>query len=519
MTLSPTASPTELSAVARSLSPADKKLVDFSPVRLSYVAALRGVKPRVTGTPFAYAQIIGSENAVGLACLAASNPEGCFYGLMADAAEAMKAQNLADARQVNNVTFLADTPSSLLAQPDRNVLPMLDYLGCDAGESPLSAAERDALFALAEKQLRPNGLFAYNYRAYANADDVLRFLVSEFAPEMNAQQAQEFLQEIKALGQLYFKDHPIALASLEDAIAKGEPGAFFAACGVGSKPTSGTFDVLAGLLPHGFTFVGDADYGANYMELASPSSSHDILEKCRDHLLYQPIKDFATQRLERCDIWCRLPVEQTQDAVALFGGFTFGIAAPRERLPVEVRSHNGLIDLGKPPFANLIDLLTILPAGIGDFLHHPNGQGIKPADAVTAMHILVALGVAHPMRAHFHGKKPSVLDEPKLISSFNHYLNETPITTARVMLASTVVGNAVTLSAREALVLQAVNRAGIANATQALLPELLRLTNHPALAAQIMDAADPTADLAQAMITNVFHDSLSRWYAYGLVAA
>ena len=77
----------------------------------------------------------------------------------------------------------------------------------------MPASERTALFALAEKLLLPGGLFGYGYRAYDQDDGSLRLLVQAFAPEMDAAQAREFLQELKKLGPLYFGGHPKAAAN------------------------------------------------------------------------------------------------------------------------------------------------------------------------------------------------------------------------------------------------------------------------------------------------------------------
>ncbi len=490
--------------------------IDLSPVRLSYVAALRGVKPRVPDTSFAYAQY-APGNIGNLICLAASNPEGCFYGILPDGACVEKAQKQTLERQVNNITFME---GSLTSGSSLNVsLPPLEYLVCEDIEASLSEAEREALYILAEKKLKPNGLLAFRYRAYANMDQALRFLVSEFAPEMNVDQAKEFLQELKALGPIYFADKPLILAALDRAIASGIPDEFFLSLDQSPAAESGTFDAMAGLLPHGFAFAGDADVGANYMELVTPATAHPILENCREHLLYEPIKDFAMQRLERNDIWCRLPADQSDNEAVLFGGFTYGITTPRDQVPLEITAHGKTIDLRQKPFVKLIELMTTLPMSIGDFLQHPSGQGVSSADAVTAIQILVATGVARPMRSGYPGLVEAELTRPKWAAGYNRYLDKNPITSNKVQLASSVVGNPVTVSARDALVMQAISRAGMEESVAALLPELYRVSQDPALAAQIMDIAEPTPEMAHNMIQDVVGKSIVRWYAYGLLAA
>ena len=87
----------------------------------------------------------------------------------------MEAADAALKRGVTNVAFLALKPKDILAQKV-TVLPELDYLCCDESQVLLSAADRQALFDLAEKHLKPNGLFQYTYQAYDQADGHLRFL-------------------------------------------------------------------------------------------------------------------------------------------------------------------------------------------------------------------------------------------------------------------------------------------------------------------------------------------------------
>ncbi len=134
----------------------------FSPVSLRYIAALRGNKPKRTGTAFAYADAACSAPA-NLICLAASNPEGRFYGFVADETVRRAAEEQATHRGVFNTVFLVGTPSQMLARlaGGSSLPPMLDYLCCDESLSALPAGERTALFDLAQKRLNPRRTFRY----------------------------------------------------------------------------------------------------------------------------------------------------------------------------------------------------------------------------------------------------------------------------------------------------------------------------------------------------------------------
>ncbi len=495
-------------------------MIDLSPVSLSYIAALRGVKPRAPETPFAYARF-ACKDIHGLVCLAASNPEGRFVGVVGNVGEVAKAESIARARHVKNVSFMAELAFLQLGQQPIGTtpLPQLDFIVIDESAEALNKEIRDSLFAIAKKYMKPSGLMAYSYQAYANHDEILRFLVGEFAPEMDSAQAKEFLGELKDLGSLYFSEHTIAQAALDKAIANGDPEAFFSTCDQGAKAQSGTFDAMAVLMPLGFSFAGSADIGANYMELTTPESAHETLAKCQNHLLYEVIKDFAASRLVRHDLWCFMPAEPTANPVELFGNFTFGLVALRDRLPESVTVHGKTIDLRHPVMAKMLEVMATLPMGIGDFLAHPLGNGVSAEEAIGALHTLVAVGVARPMRGHYLSKGKTALDQLKWATEFNKYLNDMPITETQVVLASQIVGGAVTVPARDALVMQAINRAGLADSVDALLIELMRVSNDPALASKIMDTADPTAESAHNMVQDVVNQSLLRWTAYGLLAA
>src|ERR1700761_529143 len=136
----------------------------FSPAPLSYVAALRGVLPRQPGENFAYAEIV-STNPGRLVCLAASNPEGRFYGLALREADKIEGEAQASARQVGNVTFLSGNLNDFLAKAQQGAspIPQLNYFCCDERQSALLIGERNALFSLAEKLLLPGGLFGFSY--------------------------------------------------------------------------------------------------------------------------------------------------------------------------------------------------------------------------------------------------------------------------------------------------------------------------------------------------------------------
>jgi hypothetical protein len=492
---------------------------DFSPVVLSYVGALRGLRPRPGNSTFTYAAVLGDDIDAFL-CLCASNPEGRFFGLVGNEATASRAQNIADARNLTNVGFSSSSLSRLVDQADNvaSTLPRLDFLVADATTTAFNHETRQTLFTLAEKKLNPNGLFAFRYSSANDAKDNLRFLIAECTPEMTPDQAVEFLTEIKALGALWLTSQPSLAATLNDAIAKATPDLFFQALG-SDKPTEPfAFQTMANLLPRGFAFAGDAQIAHNYLELSTPVSAHALLTSCRGSLYYETLKDFAMNRSIRNDLWVRLPADQTTEAGALFGGMTFGITLPREQVPGAATVFGKYIDLTTPLFASMIDLMTTLPMTIGDFLSHPSGQGHTPAEVVEAMHVLVALDVARPLRTGYQGNGAGI-GTPQWAIDYNSFHNITPIETPAVRFASRIVGGGVVLPAMDAIVLQAIGRVGLEKSAGAVFLEMQRIAQDPVLASTILKTSSPTPDMADNVTRSIVETSLPRWYAYGLLAA
>ncbi len=495
-----------------------KSLSTFSPISLRYIAALRGNKPKKTGVEFSYADV-SCSSPENLVCLAASNPEGRFYGFVADDTTRRAAEETAAQRGTFNVIFLTGSPSKILDQiaGGSSLPPMLDYLCCDESATPLAASERSALFDLAQKRLNPGGLFVLSYRPYDREDGALRFIVQELAPEMDSEQKQDFLSEIKTLGSTYLARHSDMAKALDNAISKSAPRDFFSLFD-GTAATSKTFDTIVASGKSGLLYAGDAALASNYVELAIPHEAQDLIVSCRNSPLYEPIKDFALDRSVRSDIWIKAPCDQSANPGELFGGFAYGILMPREQIPAAFAAKGKMIDLSGPLYGKLLDLMSLMPVGVGDVLAHASGVGENPDKIIEAFQILVACGFASPMRGTMTSSNSADVTQPRLVGNFNRFLDKTHLSDEDVLFSSQVAGCGVVLPAREAFVMQAINRVGLNESVPALMIELQRIAHTPA-ALSIIKNDEPTAEIAHEMIVNIVGKSLPQWYAYALLEA
>jgi len=491
----------------------------FSPVSLHYIAALRGNKPKKTGTEFSYAEI-NCTSPESLICLAASNPEGHFYGFLQDEATRQEADHLAKERETTNVIFLKGTPSEILDKVNKGTtqLPMLDVLCCDERQKALTPEQHTALFDLAQKQIVPGGLFVSSYRAYDQNDGALRFLVRELAPEMNEAQKRDFLAEIKILGLSYLSRNPKMREALQSAISNDAPQKFFALFDDGAPAASETFNNLVAASRRGMAYAGDATMALNFVEMAVPKQAQDLIVSCRNNPLYEPIKDFALDRLTRSDIWVKAPFEQSTDPKVLFGGFAYGLIVTQNKIPPFFAAMGKSIDLSSPLFIKVMELMSIMPIGVGDALVHSSCKNEAPEKILEVFQLLVACGFASPMRGFLSPIESANITNLRLAGGFNRFIEKTDLGNQDVTFSSQVAGYGLVFPVQDAFVMQAIGRAGFSNSVTALLTELQRIANTPTAIPNVKNVS-PTQEIAHKMILDIVEQSLPQWYAFAILEA
>lgn len=490
---------------------APQSSVDFSPVSLRYTVALRGIASPAAGTPFTYA-LSGAFDTEMLIALAGSNPEGTFFGILPDDA----ARNSAQAN-----TLLHNTKNLSWLKSFDDLKQKLDFFCVVAGDEKLPQTSREALFSKAQDIVKEGGLFTIRYRAYTDTHEMLRFLANEYAPEFDANKEDELLVRLQKLGTRYFSANPERKKAIDTAAQSGKAQDYILSLCDEGEAESGAFNTMAGLLPRGFAYGGDADIRMNYLEVSAPQAAHESILTAQSPLLYESIKDFAMGRLFRNDIWIKLPVDQILDKPALFGPFVFGCVLNTNDLPNSLNTDGGLsIDLTSPLFRSIIELTSMLPMGIGDFLAHDLGKGQDPDDVLSTIQILIASGIIQPMRTRCETSASINLALPQPANTIASFLKEANISAPELQLASTITGRAIHVPARDALVLQAIGRVGLGHSAGALYQELGRISRvNPALVEKISGTQQPTHEVAETIVNSVVTSSMLKWYAYGLLAA
>lgn len=483
--------------------------LNASPTRMRYLAALRGIVPADACAPFTYIQM-GLFDPEELLCLAMANTHGDFFGIIKDKKNLKETEKRAEALGITNF-HLADNEAKYPA--------LTDFVCYASSDKSLNDKEQEEILKLVTSRLAPSGVLCWSYAAYSSRKDLLQFVTQKFTDELVPEKQINFLKELRILGESYFKKDEASLRALDKAIQEKDATSFLRHATMAQESRSvsaGAFQKLSSL---GFAYVGDTDIQTNYSELVLSAQAQEILTSRQNHLFYEPAKDFALARLTRHDVWVRIPAHISDDMPTLYNSFTFGIVTAFNKIPEKIETKGGtVIDLQTPLFSALVGLMSKLPLSVGDFVSHPDGAEFDPHDVLAAIQVLVATGVAQPMRGRY---EMTLGSDAQIIPTdlVKNYLCDATISTPIVRIASPILGGAVLLSAREALVLQAICRTGAVNSAGALFEELTNISkSRPALAAQIMDSAEPSTELTDSIIETVITNDATRWYAYGLMA-
>jgi SAM-dependent methyltransferase len=489
----------------------------FDPVTLSYVMALRGIRPRLPQEGFAYGEL-GCGTGERIIMFAACNPEGTFFGFDTDIEKLNLAAAKAEQYGIANVTFSQASASALKEAVDAGIIgaQCFDYLIYNEPENP-STESVAGLCNASKILLKNNGVFAYRYRTYddAHADELLFKSLTRHLLAEQSDKGEAVAKDWRALCQLYFAEHANDAKAFDKAIADGTGIEWLRSISSGDTKTSKTVQVSQIFSGKDLTYLGSAVVPNNYMELSTPEISHAPLESRRLHPLFEPLKDLTINRVERIDLWGKEPLERSDNLVTLFGGFTFGITEPSESVNRTVNYQGKTINFSGPLYEGILSLASMMPVTIGDLVHHDGLKEIDSATLLNTVQLLVACGILYPMRGSFEGGVE--LSNPKLVGSYNQSLRKIKTEVQDYAFVSTVSGRPVFCPAMTTLVLQSLDKGGLDDMSGIMSDELMRLSDHPFLRPLNLTDASRAGAEAYRQIETIFLHSMVRWFSIGII--
>jgi hypothetical protein len=491
----------------------------LDPVSLSYVMALRGIRPRLPNEPFAYGEV-GCGAAERLILFAACNPEGTFFGFDPDLAVLSRAAEMAESLNLRNITFSQASAKDLKDALAKGVIgeKCFDYLVHNEIDNP-AREDMVAMKDIVKSLLRENGILALRYRLY-DQGDISRQLFEDLTRQFLAEQpnaGEALAKEWRQICTNYLANNLAQMDAFDKALSEGKGVAWLKQQAPASTKPSKTLAVAEAFSGRDFTFLGSGNIAGNYMELSTPEAAHGALSTRRMHPLYEALKDLAAHQSERIDLWAREPLQRSDNLVALFGGFTFGTTEPPERVARTVTFQGKSFSFVGPLYDGILSMATVIQVTMGDLVNHESLKGIDPLTILNTVQLLVACGLLQPMRASFVGGVD--MGHPKLLGSYNQSLRHAQLDLQDYAFASPVAGRPIIFSGMNALVLQALDKGGLEQVGLLLGDQLMRLSQHPYLKPLSLNQPERAATEAVRQIETVFHQSYVRWFSFGILAS
>jgi SAM-dependent methyltransferase len=287
---------------------------ELTPGWLATVLAALGYRAPDLTAPYIWCEL-GCGPGLTTLITAATNPCGQCYAVDFDAAAINHARALADAAAIDNAHFLR-LGFAELAEADEATLPPLDFIVLHGVLSWISPENRQAVFRVIDRWLKPGGIVCLAYMSQPGsapmmaAQRLLRCSVGEAAnaKDINAGLAAGFqlLRALRDGGAGQFTVVPELGAQLEQA-ARHPPG-YLAHEFLGAhwEPLH-VADLLSALSEMGCGFLGSATPLENIDAVSLPTQSLPTIAAIQDTALRETAKDIARNQSLRRDLYQRAP--------------------------------------------------------------------------------------------------------------------------------------------------------------------------------------------------------------------
>jgi len=327
---------------------------EMAPAWLDHVAAYAGVAaPRARhGAAFRYCEL-GCGLGWSLNLLAAANPEGRFVGIDAMQSQVTHARSVARAAGLENVRFLHCT----LEEATARRLARCDYVAAHGLYTWISDENAERLFALANRVLKPGGLFylGYNTEPGWSALRPAQRLLSELAGHLSAPAhgtaLHGALDVLEALHEAGARGLPVAgQAASMLARLQRSPGAYLAHEFLNRcwRPVFVT-EAHGRAREHGLDYVGSARLSHRRSDFVLRRAERAIVDAQPEGALRELVRALCLGESFRSDVFARQPQRLSPSRAwsqRLRGHFA--LSAPRRAIVYEAATPAGRIRFDKP---------------------------------------------------------------------------------------------------------------------------------------------------------------------------
>ena len=376
---------------------------ELAPTYLQFALLSQGLRPPQIGPGATYCELACGQG-FGTALLAAANPQARFWGFDFNPAQIANARRLVTEAGLTNVTFEDYSFEQGVALPP-DALPQFDIIALHGIYSWISPENRRFIVEFLDKRLKPGGLVYVSYNCMPGwaASAPLQRLMREHAnrypdrSDLQAEAALKFAMRLKEGGAAYFAQNPATAPRMEKLPSMNRNYLSHEYLNGHWHPLY-HLDVARELEAARLTFAGSATIAENIDVVSVPADLQPILTETRDRGWQETIRDYASNKQFRRDLFMRgaSPFGALEQGRVL-GEMRFGLTVPRSAISFKFSSPLGEFTGQEDIYAPIADALAQRPHTLAELMQLPAMAGRLPATLLQAVAVLVHGSQVHPL--------------------------------------------------------------------------------------------------------------------------
>ena len=400
-----------------------------APNHLRIVQLLNGQRPPDRDAKYRCLEI-GAGSGVGLAVIAASDPNGEFVAVDYMPGHIAAGAQFGRAAKMTNIDFVEADIVELVNSNDHD-LGEFDYIICHGVYSWVGPQVREAILALLRKSLRPGGLlfFGYNSLPGWTMTGPAQKLISEFgksaagAVQDRVVGAFDFVNQMARLEAKFLDPDqiPVLGRKASDGVADlGGNEIRYLAHEYFSEQWSPEYfiDVARELAAEKMDFVGSATMTDLFSPMVATEPQRQLLANVPDKLMVEQLKDYFSPQMYRRDVYVRgyAPITDRERTKRLKDERMMLIGHP-EKFEYKINCRLGEAELPRAPYEAALEKLAEGPCTIGDIVSHIEKNG-SSLSAEETMAILTVSSMATSAPDDTGGPTEAVRDFNRAMTEF-----------------------------------------------------------------------------------------------------
>jgi SAM-dependent methyltransferase len=431
---------------------------ELAPSWLNYAAVVSGCRPRSLEKGFAHIDL-GCGFGQSSLILAASNPQGEFYGVDFNPAHIASARHQAAWLGVDNVQFIERDFADLLDAD----LPDFDFITLHGIYSWIGVEARQAIQRFIYEKLKPGGIVYNSYNCLPGwaPDSPIRRLLYEFGDTHHGDSAKRVelaSKDAKDLADLkygFFRTNPTAAGIIDNLPKRQSSYLAHEYLNADWNPFY-SVDVADEMAAAKLTYVGSATLAENHLEIVLPENAVAFCRKQPTERLRQLVQDFLTGQRFRRDLFVRGHARLDKAEISRnLSALHFALPGVAEDFVAKTKVPRGEITFDAQMVAGSGELLAKGAASFAEIAKAVQPKVKKELDVERSVTLMTAAGNLVPAAKTFRPKALSAKSgRARILSEMNRKLAAVSWQKMeRQYLVSPVLGSGTTLQAMDSMFL------------------------------------------------------------------